>query len=56
MRFLDKMIPVNERIIERLNDIIDVLMEEWNKMLNSYFMEEKYAAIDKTMSGIRIRL
>lgn len=31
MRFLDKRIPVNERIIQRLNDIFDILMEEWNK-------------------------
>ena len=31
MQFLDKTIPVNERIIKRLNDIFDILMEEWNK-------------------------
>lgn len=31
MRFLDKKIPVNESIIKRLNDIFDILMEEWNK-------------------------
>lgn len=30
MRFLDKMIPVNEGIIKRLNDIFDLLMEEWS--------------------------
>ncbi len=30
MQFLDKTIPVNERIIKRLNDIFDILMEEWN--------------------------
>ena len=27
----DKTIPVNENIIERLNDIFDFLMEEWDK-------------------------
>ena len=31
MRFLDKTIPVNEGIVKRLNDIFDLLMEEWNK-------------------------
>lgn len=31
MRFLDKMIPVDENIIRRLNDIFDILMDEWNK-------------------------
>lgn len=31
MQFLDKTIPVNESIIRRLNDIFDMLMEEWNK-------------------------
>lgn len=31
MQFLDKKIPVNESIIKRLNDIFDILMEEWNK-------------------------
>lgn len=31
MQFLDKTIPVNESIIKRLNDIFDILMEEWNK-------------------------
>ena len=31
MRFLDKTIPVNESIIKRLNDIFDILMEEWDK-------------------------
>lgn len=31
MRFLDKMIPVNETIIKRLNGIFDILMDEWNK-------------------------
>mgnify|MGYP000336789572 FL=1 len=31
MQFLDKTIPVNENIIERLNDIFDFLMEEWDK-------------------------
>ena len=30
MQFLDKTIPVNENIIERLNDIFDFLMEEWS--------------------------
>lgn len=29
-QFLDKTIPVNERIINRLNGIFDLLMEEWN--------------------------
>ena len=31
MQFLDRTIPVNENIIERLNDIFDFLMEEWDK-------------------------
>jgi len=31
MTFLDKTIPVNERIIKRLDDIFDILMEEWYK-------------------------
>ncbi len=31
MQFLDKKIPVNESIIKRLNDIFDILMEEWDK-------------------------
>lgn len=31
MQFLDKMIPVNETIIKRLNGIFDILMNEWNK-------------------------
>ena len=31
MRFLDKTIPVNESVIRRLNDIFDILLEEWNK-------------------------
>lgn len=31
MQFLDKMIPVNETIIKRLNGIFDILMDEWNK-------------------------
>ena len=31
MQFLDKTIPVNKSIIKRLDDIFDVLMEEWNK-------------------------
>ena len=31
MQFLDKTIPVNESIIRRLNEIFDILMEEWNK-------------------------
>lgn len=33
MQFLDKKIPVNESIIRKLDDIFDVLMEEWNKTL-----------------------
>ena len=32
MQFLDKRIPVNESIIKRLNDIFDILMEEWNRV------------------------
>ena len=32
MQFLDKTIPVNESIIRRLNDIFDILMEEWNNL------------------------
>ncbi len=31
MQFLDKTIPVNKSIIKRLDDIFDILMEEWNK-------------------------
>ena len=31
MQFLDKKIPVNESISKRLNDIFDILMEEWDK-------------------------
>lgn len=31
MQFLDKKIPINESIIKRLNDIFDMLMEEWNE-------------------------
>lgn len=31
MQFLDKKIPVNEGIVKRLNDIFDILMDEWNK-------------------------
>lgn len=31
MQFLDKTITVNENVIKRLNDIFDILMEEWNK-------------------------
>lgn len=31
MQFLDKTIPVNKNIIKRLNDIFDILIEEWNK-------------------------
>ena len=31
MQFLDKTIPVNESIIRRLNNIFDMLVEEWNK-------------------------
>lgn len=30
-QFLDKMIPVNRQIIERLNNIYDDLMEQWNQ-------------------------
>lgn len=33
MRFLDKTVPVNESIINRLNDIFDMLMEEWGTFL-----------------------
>ena len=29
-QFLDKTIPVNDSIIRRLNDIFDILLEEWN--------------------------
>lgn len=28
-QFLDKAIPVSKSIIKRLNDIFDMLMEEW---------------------------
>ncbi|MCI8801407.1 MAG: aminoglycoside phosphotransferase family protein [Lachnospiraceae bacterium] len=38
MQFLDKRIPVDESIIRRLNDIFDLLMEEWNKCCG-YFSE-----------------
>ncbi|MCM1568939.1 MAG: aminoglycoside phosphotransferase family protein [Roseburia sp.] len=31
MQFLDKMIPVHETIIKRLNGIFDILMDEWSK-------------------------
>lgn len=31
MQFLDKIIPVNETIIKRLNGIFDIFMDEWNK-------------------------
>ncbi len=31
MQFLDEKIPVNESIIKKLNDIFNILMEEWNK-------------------------
>lgn len=31
MQFLDKTVPVNERIIRRLNGIFNLLMEEWGK-------------------------
>lgn len=31
MQFLDKTIPVNEGIVGRLNEIFELLMEEWNK-------------------------
>ena len=34
MQFLDKKIPVNENIIKRLNDIFDILLEEWNHCYN----------------------
>lgn len=30
MQFLDKTIPVNENIIQKLNDIFDFLMKEWS--------------------------
>lgn len=30
-QFLDKKIPVNDRIVKKLNDIFDILLEEWNK-------------------------
>lgn len=35
MQFLDKKIPVNSRIIQRLNNIFDMIMEEWNKCSES---------------------
>lgn len=31
IQFLDKTIPVNESIVGRLNEIFELLMEEWNK-------------------------
>ncbi len=31
MRFLDKTVPVNQKVIQRLNDIFDLLIEEWNR-------------------------
>lgn len=31
MQFLDKVIPVNDTIVKRLNGIFDLLMGEWNK-------------------------
>lgn len=31
MQFLDKTVPVSRRIIGRLNDIFDLLLEEWNQ-------------------------
>ncbi|MCI9617676.1 MAG: aminoglycoside phosphotransferase family protein [Eubacterium sp.] len=36
MQFLDKTIPVNESIIKRLNDIFDILMEEWNNCCEGF--------------------
>ena len=36
MRFFDKTIPVNESIIKRLNDIFDILMEEWSLLGTQY--------------------
>lgn len=30
MQFMDKRIEVNEKIIERLNDLYDKLLDKWN--------------------------
>ena len=34
MQFLDKVVPVNETVVRRLNGIFDVLMDEWKKFTN----------------------
>ncbi|MCM1188473.1 MAG: aminoglycoside phosphotransferase family protein [bacterium] len=34
MQFLDKVVPVNETVVRRLNGIFDVLMGEWKKFTN----------------------
>lgn len=34
MQFLDKVVPVNEIVVGRLNGIFDVLMNEWKKFTN----------------------
>lgn len=39
MRFLDKTIPVNENVIQRLNEIFDIFIDEWNKCAEGHFME-----------------
>lgn len=31
MQFLDKTVPVNQKVIQRLNDIFDLLIEDWNR-------------------------
>ena len=36
MQFLDKTVPVNESVIKRLNDIFDILMEEWDEWLQLF--------------------
>lgn len=38
MQFLDKRIPVNTYIIRRLNDIFDILLEEWNQNCKGQFI------------------
>ena len=57
MQFLDKTIPVNENIIERLNDIFDFLMEEWDKYwqtVNSSLTEELYMKKYRTVACVII--